>query len=289
MKVVLFCGGLGLRLREFSESIPKPMVPIGYRPILWHLMKYYAHHGHKEFILCLGYRGDVVKDYFLRYDECLSNDFVLTRGARERTLLSSDLDDWSITFVDTGLHSNIGQRLLAVREHLEGEEMFLANYSDNLTDAPLDAMVDSFERSGKVASFLSVPPSQSFHVVDVAADGDVRAIKPVTQAGLAINGGFFTFRKELWDHVRPGEELVVEPFQRLIAQRKLTAWRHDGFWAAMDTFKERQLLEELHARGPAPWEVWRREPGPRLARPLASTAAAALAARAAQRAGLGAA
>lgn len=258
MKVVLFCGGLGLRLREYSESVPKPMVPIGYRPIVWHLMKYYAHHGHKDFILCLGYRGDVVKDYFLRYDECLSNDFVLTRGARERTLLSSDIDDWSITFVDTGLHANIGERLLAVREHLEGEELFLANYSDNLTDAPLDAMIDRFERSGKVGSFLSVTPSQSFHVVDVAGDGDVRAIMPVTQAGLAINGGFFTFRKALWDHIRPGEELVVEPFQRLIAQRQLSAWRHDGFWACMDTFKERQLLEELHARGPAPWEVWKR-------------------------------
>jgi glucose-1-phosphate cytidylyltransferase len=267
MKVVLFCGGQGLRLREASDALPKPMVPIGYRPILWHLMKYYAHYGHKEFIVCLGHKGDVIKDYFLRYDECVSNDFVLTRGARERRLLSSDLDDWSITFVDTGLHSNIGQRLLAVRPHLEGEEMFLANYSDNLTDAPLPRVIEQFEQSGRVASFLSVQPSQSFHVVETAPDGEVRGIVPVAQAGLAINGGFFTFRRELWDSIREGEELVHEPFQRLIRQRKLATYRHDGFWACMDTFKEKQLLEELHSRGPAPWEVWKKEP-PR-ARPAA--------------------
>jgi glucose-1-phosphate cytidylyltransferase len=267
MKVVLFCGGLGLRLREFSDALPKPMVPIGYRPILWHLMKYYAHYGHKEFILCLGHKGDVVKDYFLNYDEGVSNDFVLTRGARERRLLSTDIDDWSITFVDTGLHSNIGQRLLAVREHLAGEEAFLANYSDNLTDAPLPLMLDAWRESGRVASFMSVQPSQSFHVVQMAEDGEVRGMVPVAQAGFAINGGFFAFKAELFEHMREGEELVHEPFQRLIARRQLTSYRHPGFWACMDTFKERQLLEELHARGPAPWEVWK----PRAPRVLPST------------------
>lgn len=260
MKVVLFCGGLGLRLREFSETTPKPMVPIGYRPIVWHLMKYYAHYGHKEFILCLGHRGDAIKDYFLNYDECVSNDFVLTRGARERKLLSSDIDDWSITFVDTGLHSNIGQRLLAVRDHVGDDEMFLANYSDNLTDARLPDVVERFRRSDRTASFLSVQPSQSFHVVELGDDDEVRGLVPVARAGLAINGGFFTFRRELWDDLRPGEELVHEPFQRLIAKRKLATHRHPGFWACMDTFKERQLLEELHARGPAPWEVWKTDP-----------------------------
>lgn len=259
MKVVLFCGGLGLRLREYSETLPKPMVPIGYRPIVWHLMKYYAHYGHKDFVLCLGHRGDVIKDYFLRYDECVSNDFVLTRGARERTLLSTDIADWSITFVDTGLHANIGQRLLAVREHLEGEEMFLANYSDNLTDAPLNDLIARHERSDRVASFLSVQPSQSFHVVQTGEGGEVSALVPVARAGLAINGGFFSFTRELWDYIEEGEELVHEPFQRLIARRKLMTAHHEGFWACMDTFKERQLLDDLHARGKAPWEVWRRE------------------------------
>ena len=135
-----------MRLREFSEAIPKPMVNIGYRPVLWHVMKYYAHYGHTDFILCLGHRGDVIKNYFLNYDECLSNDFVLTNGAKEIQLLQSDIHDWKISFVDTGLHSNIGQRLMAVRNHLEGEEMFLANYSDGLTAMPLTPYLDQFRR-----------------------------------------------------------------------------------------------------------------------------------------------
>ena len=127
MKVVLFCGGLGARMRENADSLPKPMVTIGYRPILWHVMNYYASHGHKDFILCLGYRADLVKQYFLTYSECISNDFVLTGGGRNVALLQSDIDEWKITFVDTGLHTNIGQRLASVRRHLEDEPLFRAN------------------------------------------------------------------------------------------------------------------------------------------------------------------
>ena len=134
MKVVLFCGGLGMRLRDYSETIPKPMVPVGYRPILWHVMRYYAHYGHKEFILCLGYRADAIKRYFLEYDETISNDFVITGGGKQVDLLASDIQDWKITFVDTGLNSNIGQRLKAVQPFLEGERTFLANYSDGVSD-----------------------------------------------------------------------------------------------------------------------------------------------------------
>src|SRR6478609_5593576 len=148
MKVVLFCGGLGTRLREYSDTIPKPMVNIGHRPILWHVMKYYAHYGHKDFILCLGYKADVIKKYFLEYDECVSNDFVLSGGGKNLQLLSSDIHDWNITFVDTGLTSNIGQRLKAVQRQLEGEEMFLANYTDGLSDVPLPAVIESFRESG---------------------------------------------------------------------------------------------------------------------------------------------
>src|SRR5262245_7456361 len=137
MKVVLFCGGLGTRLREHSETVPKPMVNIGYRPIIWNLMKYYAYYGHTDFVLCLGYRGDVIKQYFLNYDECLSNDCVLSRGGQTLHVFNRDIEDWTITFVDTGLHTNIGQRLKAVEPYLDGEEMFLANYSDGLADLPL--------------------------------------------------------------------------------------------------------------------------------------------------------
>src|SRR5512146_1143145 len=149
MKVVLFCGGLGLRIRD-AENVPKPMVEIGYRPILWHVMKYYAHFGHKDFILCLGYRGDVIKKYFLNYDECVSNDFILTQGGRTLELLNSDIQDWKITFADTGTHSNIGQRLKAVSKYLDGEQEFLANYSDGLTDLPLLEQIEDFRRNDKV-------------------------------------------------------------------------------------------------------------------------------------------
>jgi glucose-1-phosphate cytidylyltransferase len=130
MKVVLFCGGLGMRLREYSDKVPKPMVPIGYRPIIWNIMKYYAHFGHKDFILCLGHKADTIKNYFVNYDETISNDFVFTKGGKDIEMLNTDIDDWRITFVDTGINSNIGMRLMKVKEHLKGEEMFLANYSD---------------------------------------------------------------------------------------------------------------------------------------------------------------
>jgi glucose-1-phosphate cytidylyltransferase len=159
MKVVLFCGGRGIRLRELSEAIPKPMVMIGYRPILWHVMRYYAHFGHRDFILCLGYRADAIKEYFLRYEEALSNDFVLSDGGRQVELLGSDIQDWRITFADTGLDTTIGERLNLVRRHLDGEELFLANYGDTLTDAPLDRIVAEFAETDAVASFLSVRAS----------------------------------------------------------------------------------------------------------------------------------
>ena len=173
MKVVLFCGGLGMRMRDFSESIPKPMVPIGHRPIIWHVMKYYAYYGHKDFILCLGYKADVIKNYFLDYDESLSNDFVFENGGKDIKLLHSDIDDWRITFVDTGLTANIAERLVAVKPYLEGEEVFLANYSDGLTDCPLPDLVAAHKESDAVASFLCIKPYHSFHVVDVGKDGGV--------------------------------------------------------------------------------------------------------------------
>jgi len=257
MKVVLFCGGLGTRLREYSETIPKPMVEIGYRPILWHVMKYYAYYGHKDFILCLGYKSDVIKNYFLNYNECLSNNFVLSNGCKEVTLLNTDIDDWRITFVDTGLHSNIGQRLRAVEEYLEGEEVFLANYSDGLSDAPLPDLIDYFVTSEKTASFLSVRPTQSFHVVSLDEDGEVEAIRHIKNSGIWINGGFFVFRKDIFRYINDGEELVNEPFQRLIERGKLTTYKHTGFWVSMDTFKDKQLLDDMCSRGETPWEVWK--------------------------------
>jgi glucose-1-phosphate cytidylyltransferase len=255
MKVVLFCGGMGMRLREFSEAIPKPMVPIGPRPIIWHLMKYYAHFGHKDFILCLGWQGGVIKDYFLNYNECVSNDFVLKQGNRVE-LLRSDISDWTMTFVDTGLNANLGQRLSAVRPHLAGEECFLANYSDGLTDLHLPDLIKKFRESDSIATFLGVRPRLSFHLMDSDDDGWVSRMTPVASANLWMNAGFFAFRQEIFSYIREGEELVVEPFRRLIQQHRLTSHKYDGFWASMDTYKEKQTLDDLFHRGNAPWLVW---------------------------------
>ena len=262
MKVVLFCGGLGMRLRDYSESIPKPLVHVGYRPILWHVMRYYAHFGHKDFILCLGYKADSIKQYFLKYDETISNDFVMSEGGRKVDLLASDIQDWKITFVDTGLSSNIGMRLKAVQPHLEGEEMFLANYSDGVSDLPLPAMIDIFRRQDAVACFAGVAPTQSFHLVSVEDGGRVKSIQHVKNVGMRINGGFFVFRKQIFDWMRPGRNWFEEPFQRLAAAGKLLAYPYDGFWACLDTFKDKQLLEDLYSRGQVPWEVWKSQTAP---------------------------
>jgi glucose-1-phosphate cytidylyltransferase len=257
MKVVLFCGGQGIRLREHSEAIPKPMVRIGYRPILWHVMRYYAHFGHREFILCLGYRADAIKEYFLRYEEALSNDFVLSGGGREVELLGSDIDDWRITFADTGLDATIGERLTAVRHHLEGEELFLANYGDVVTDAPLDTVIEAAHRTGAIASLLSVRPPYSFHVVRQDGGGRVTSIADTNTSGVRINGGGYVFRKEIFDYLESGQDLVDEPFERLAAKGQLCAIRYDGFWVSLDTLKDLQTLQRLEDEGTSPWAVWR--------------------------------
>jgi glucose-1-phosphate cytidylyltransferase len=258
MKVVLFCGGLGTRLREHSETIPKPLVPIGYRPIVWHLMRYYAHFGHKDFVLCLGYRGDMIREFFLKYNEALTNDFVLSEGGRRIELVNTDISDWRITFVETGMHANLGQRLLAARKYVGDEPEFLANYSDGLSDVPIDRMIEDFRRKGYTASFAAIKPAQSFHVVHSADDGLVESIGPMEGTSLRINGGYFVMKQEIFDSMQPGEELVEQPFRRLAAARKLGCWRHDGFWKAMDTFKDKIEFDRMDARNECPWAVWNR-------------------------------
>ena len=259
VKVVLFCGGLGLRLRDHSERIPKPMIPIGYRPILWHVMKYYAHYGHKDFVLCLGYKADVVKEYFLNYNEALSNDFVLDGNGGEKSrveLLGSDIHDWRITFADTGLQANIGQRLKAVERFVGDEDVFLANYGDVLTDVNLSELVDDFLSRDKVAAFVCVKPTYTFHVVGMQEDGVVERIDDVSVADIWINGGYMILRKEIFDYIGQGEELVQEPFQRLIKEDLLIGYRYEGFWAPMDTLKDLQRLESMHETGRPAWAIW---------------------------------
>lgn len=257
MKVVLFCGGLGTRLREHSDTIPKPLVNIGYRPILLHLMKYYAHYGHKEFILCLGYRGDLIKEFFLKYNEAMSNDFVLDVTGQKVDLLARDMQDWRITFVETGLHSNIGQRLLAVKQFVEKDEVFLANYSDGLSDLPLDRYLDQMLKKDMTASFVSVRTAQSFHAVHTDDQGLVKTLGRVSEAEFRVNGGYFVLRNDIFRYMQEGEELVEEPFQRLIKEQRLYAYQYNGFWSPMDTFKDKITFDRMYARDVAPWEVWR--------------------------------
>jgi glucose-1-phosphate cytidylyltransferase len=257
MKVVLFCGGLGTRLRDHSDTIPKPLVTIGYRPIVWHLMRYYAHFGHKDFILCLGYRGDLIREYFLNYREELTSDFVLHSGSGKVELLSDDASDWSITFVDTGLHSNIGQRLLRVRRFVENEPLFLANYADGLSDLPLDKLVALSERKKATACFASVRSQQSFHAVGASDDGVVERVGPMNEGELWINAGFFALRSDVFRYINEGEELVEQPFARLIEERRLVTYRHEGFWQPMDTFKDKIAYDRMEAKGNCPWMLWK--------------------------------
>jgi glucose-1-phosphate cytidylyltransferase len=283
MKVVLFCGGLGLRLRDFSDRLPKPMVPIGSHPILWHIMKYYAYHGHKDFILCLGFGAEIVKNYFLNYNECLSNDFRLSQGGKHLQLFNSDIDDWNITFVDSGIHSNVGQRLKAVEQYLGDDEIFLANYSDGLSDLPLPEQIAHFQQQQKIASFLCVRPNLSLHFVSFSENGVVQAIADVHAADLRINGGYFVFHRNIFRYLHDGDDLVQGTFQRLVAEHQLIAYTYNGFWGCMDTFKDRQQLDELCGRGNAPWEVWKRLPerssAPTIQTPLVSPLIPPLAAK----------
>jgi glucose-1-phosphate cytidylyltransferase len=255
MKVVLFCGGAGMRLRGYADDVPKPMVTIGTRPILWHLMKYYAHFGHKHFILCLGHKGNTIKDYFLHYDESISNDLVWSQGGRKIQFMNRDIDDWTITFVETGANATIAERLKTVEPYLEGDELFLANYGDGLSDLPLPAMLEAFRSSNALASLLLVQPTASFDIVNVGADAAVTGICSLGRADIWINGGFFAFHQTIFRYIQAGDELVRQPFQRLIQERALLAYKYSGFWQCMDTFKDKQHLEELN-QGAAPWKVW---------------------------------
>jgi len=259
MKVVLFCGGFGMRLREFSDSIPKPLVNVGNRPILWHIMKYYSHYGHNEFILCLGWKAEAIKEYFLSYNECLTNDFVLDGSTTSVKLLASDMNNWKITFVDTGLMSNIGQRLKAVESHVSGESTFLANYTDGLSNILLPDLIDCHRKNNAIATFMTVRPTQTFHCVNVKPDGSVNGIAAVADSDLRVNAGFFVFDQSIFQAIHEGEELIPKPFNRLIEQNKLFSVHHDGFFASMDTFKEKQLFDDFHSRGHTPWEVWRKQ------------------------------
>ncbi|MBY0564339.1 MAG: glucose-1-phosphate cytidylyltransferase [Hyphomonadaceae bacterium] len=255
MKVVLFCGGLGTRIRDYSESIPKPMIPVGQQPIMWHIMNYYAEHGHNDFVLCLGHKANIIKDFFVNHRSQMYSDCVVHGDKVEIIGAKNSASDWRVSMIDTGVWRNIGGRLWAVRDHVKNEPIFLANYSDGLTDVNLDDMIEKFKASGAVACFLAVHPPVAYHLANLDPNGRVREFITSDHSEVWINGGYFIMTPKIFDYMNDGEELVVEPFQRLIAENKLMAYRYNGFWRSMDTLRDRQVLEDMVERGEMPWRL----------------------------------
>ena len=265
MKVVLFCGGLGMRMRGDNQSpLPKPMMPIGSRPVLWHVMRYYAHFGHTEFVLCLGYGAQAVKDYFLDYRETASNDFVLTKGGVHVEMLGTDISDWTITFIDTGMDTAIGERLRRVRPYLEDDEFFLANYGDVLTDAPLNDHIDEFVRTDAVAQFLSVSPQDSFHVVNCGADGYVTGLVPVADMSLCINGGYFVLRQGIFDYLEAGNDLIIKQYVKAAPRGRIRCGADAPGQGSGRRWTPSRSGPPSRPRGTgtgsSPWALWRDRP-----------------------------
>ncbi|MCW0212546.1 MAG: glucose-1-phosphate cytidylyltransferase [Pseudonocardia sp.] len=254
MKVVLFCGGYGMRMRDGESDLPKPMQRVGPRPLIWHVMRYYAHFGYTDFVLCLGYGAHHIKDFFLHYDETASNDFTLHHGEVE--LLARDIQDWNITFVHTGMDSPIGERLRRVRSLVEGEEMFLANYADVLTDAPLHDMVERFRATDSIGGLMAVPPQSAFHCVDIGEDGRLESITSLQEMPLWENGGYLMFRPEIFEHLTEDCDLIGDVCAPLAKQGRMMAYRYRGFWQPADTIKERTALEAAYRGGTRPWMLW---------------------------------
>lgn len=253
MKVVLFCGGFGTRISDYSENVPKPMVPVGHHPIMWHIMQYYSHYGHHDFILCLGYKANIIKNFILNYKPTAHSDCIITNFGETIEELGEPHPDWRVSLIDTGLWRNIGERLWAVRDFVKDEDYFLANYSDGVTDAPLPEMIENFKKSGKVASFMATRNPNRFHLVDFDDNDKVLSFKDSMDSDIWINAGYFILSPKIFDYMEEGEELVLEPFERLIKDNQLIAYKHDGFFRAMDTLKEKQELEDMVERGEMPW------------------------------------
>ena len=261
MKTVLFCGGLGTRIRDYSENIPKPMIPIGGKPILWHLMSYYSQYGHKDFVLCLGYKANVIKEFFLNYRPHIYADCVVSGFGNNVETLGDPQQDWRVTMIDTGVWRNIGERLFAVRAPCRGRGDVPCQLQRRTLRRRSACHDRAFKQSGKVACFVALPPF-SLHLVEMDAGGRVNGLRATQDANLWINGGFFIFRSQIFDYMREGEELVEEPFRRLIDAEQLLAFKHEGFWRPMDTLKDKEVLEDMVEQGRMPWRLAETVPAP---------------------------
>jgi glucose-1-phosphate cytidylyltransferase len=257
MKVVILCGGLGTRLREETEYKPKPMVEIGGQPILWHIMKGYAHHGYTDFVLCLGYKGDNIRDYFFHY-EIRNRDFTLTMGSRELEIHDAHAESgWRVTLAETGAKTLTGGRLKRVERYLDGDR-FMATYGDGVADVDLKSLVSFHEAQGKLGTVTAVRPSSRYGELSIE-NGVVQLFreKPQVHDGW-INGGFFVFERSVLDLVSGDEESLEHGLLgKLVAEGQLAVYQHDGFWQCMDTYREMEHLNELWRSGRAPWAAWR--------------------------------
>jgi glucose-1-phosphate cytidylyltransferase len=256
MKAVILAGGLGTRLREETEFRPKPMVEVGGKPILWHIMKLFAHHSIVEFVVPIGYRGDVIRDYFLNY-EGRTNDFTIRLGhTHEIEYHNSHLEsDWLVTVVDTGAETPTGGRVSRIQKFVEGER-FLATYGDGLADVDIGKLLAFHESHGRLATMTTVKPLTRFGVVEADPDGTVAHFREKPQTEDSVNAGFFVFEPGVFDYLTDDTALEREPLEALARDRQLAAFSHDGFWQPMDTYREFTMLNELWSTGSAPWKVW---------------------------------
>jgi glucose-1-phosphate cytidylyltransferase len=260
MKTVILCGGFGTRIRDVAEDIPKPMIPLGGLPIMWHIMKYYAHWGHKEFVLCLGYKGALIKDFFLNY-EAHTRDFTLRLGDRQSIVYHDEhfQEDWEVTLADTGLNSMTGARVQRIKKYLGRDENFMLTYGDGLGNIDLNRLLEFHNSHGRIMTVTGVRPPGRFGEMESDVTGLVQQFneKPQSSRGL-ISGGFFVCRKELFDYLDDRENLTFEqePMRNLVKDQQMMVYQHDEFWQPMDTYRDYMLLKGLYEEGKAPWVVW---------------------------------
>jgi glucose-1-phosphate cytidylyltransferase len=256
MKVALLAGGLGTRLREETEFRPKPMVPIGGRPILWHIMKTYAHYSHQDFVVCMGYRGDVIRQYFRDF-ETMNLDFTIKIGAESVLTTHGALEEagWSVTVVDTGAETMTGGRLYRVRDHVNNET-FMCTYGDGVADVDVRDLVAFHKSHGKIATMTAVKPVSRFGVLDISENDHVEHFREKPQADGWVNAGYFVFEPRVFDYLDEDCVLEKEPLTNLARDHQLVAYKHGGFWQPMDTYRETMILNEMWTNNTAPWKVW---------------------------------
>ncbi len=257
-QVVILCGGLGTRLREETEYRPKPMAEVGGHPVLWHLMKHFGHHGLTDFVLCLGYRGQMIKDYFLNY-EAWNSDFTITLGDRDSARFHHAHPEtgWEVTLAETGADTQTGGRVKRVERYLTGDR-FIVTYGDGLADVDLGALLAFHAEHGKLATITTTRPLSRFGIVDIEADGSVQRFREKPQGDEWVSSGFFVFERQFLDYLDDDCVLERAPLERLASEGQIVGYRHDGFWQPMDTYREFLMLNELWASGKAPWAVWER-------------------------------